>query len=213
MIFVVGALALVVILWLILRRTDPRAATIASLPKYATAEANQLQRAIADQGPARLLTPSQGPSLVTLDPARGEDYFRVRMGTDGRPPIAPVAKWRRERSKPVKPKTLSAPRARPGFAPPQTVLVPAVRCRICSRPLTNAESRRRGVGPDCYRSYGPRVVHAANPAFAEWSHRKNLIEAQQAAWQALLDEVFKQLMQRFEAEMRNWEAAGRMPAA
>lgn len=89
------------------------------------------------------------------------------------------------------------------------ILVQASRCRICGRPLTNSDSRRRGVGPDCYRTYGARVVHLANPAFAEWSDRKTLMEAQQATWQSLLDELYKQLMQRFETEMRNWSEAGR----
>lgn len=212
-VFVVGAVALVIILWLLLRRRDSRAATIRSLPKYGTTEATELQKAIVDQGPAALVSPHSGPStLLAIEPARGEDYFRARLGNGGRPPIPPVAKLRRARSKPVRPKPFAAPRARPGFAPPQTVLVPASRCRICSRPLTNSESRRRGVGPDCYRSYGPRVVHAANPAFAEWSDRKGLMDAQQAAWQALLDELYQHLMQRFETEMRNWDVAGRVAA-
>jgi hypothetical protein len=54
-------------------------------------------------------------------------------------------------------------------------------------------------------------VHAPNPAFADWSNRKALLEAQQAAWQALLDEMFRHLMQRFEEEMQNWNKTS--PAA
>ncbi len=130
MVFVVGAVALVIILWLLLRRRDSRAATIRSLPKYGTTEATELQKAIVDQGPAALVSPHSGPStLLAIEPARGEDYFRARLGNGGRLPIPPVAKLRRARSKPVRPKPFAAPRARPGFAPPQTVLVPASRCR------------------------------------------------------------------------------------
>jgi hypothetical protein len=61
------------------------------------------------------------------------------------------------------------PRPRPGFAPPRTILVLASHCRICARQLTQLESQRRGVGPDCYRNYGDRVVFAANPALTESS--------------------------------------------
>jgi hypothetical protein len=39
-----------------------------------------------------------------------------------------------------------------------------------------------------------------------------LLEARQAIWQALLDEMFKQLMQRFEEEMQNWSAASHTAA-
>lgn len=207
--YAVGIVALAIIFFLLVRRRDSRAATIRALPKYGTTEAAGLQREIVKQGPARLLSTGESlSSLVTIEPARSEAYFRERIGAGGRPPTSPAAKWRRTRSKPVRPKPIAAPRARPGFAPPETVLVHAIKCRICGRALTNSESRRRGVGPDCYRNYGPRMVHAANPAFAQWSARKDEMEVQQAAWQSLLDELYQHLMQRFEAEMRNWSEAG-----
>lgn len=211
--YALGAVAIAAILFLVLKRRDPRMATIKSLPRYATPEAAGLQRAIAVQGPARLVSPSASESsLLTIEPARTEAYFRERMGNGGGPATSPISRLRRVRSKPVRPKPLTARSARPGFAPPELIVIPASHCRICGRQLTNSDSRRRGVGPDCYRNYGPRVVHAANPAFAEWSARKRLMEAQQAAWQSLLDELYNHLMQRFEIEMRNWNEAGRVAA-
>lgn len=199
------ALAVALIVFLLVRRNDPRSATLKFLPKYGTPEAASLQQAVAAHGPARLLSQTDGTfNLVNLEPARTADDFREQIAPEGRSLSSPAARWRRARVKPVRPKPMSAPRAWPGLAPSQMVLVPAVRCRICNRPLTNSESRRRGVGPDCYRTYGSRVVHAPNPAFADWSNRKALLEAQQAAWQALLDEMFTHLMQRFEEEMKNW---------
>jgi len=213
MVYAVGALALAIIAVLLLSRRDSRVATIKSLPVYGTPEATGLQMALANQGPARLMAIGEDTtSWMTVEPARSEAYFRERIVRGGRSPSSPAARWRRSRTKPVTPKPLNAPRTRPGFAPPQTVLVQASRCRICGRPLTNSESRRRGVGPDCYRKYGARVVHAPNPAFAEWSDRKNVMEAQRAAWQSLLDELYRHLMQRFETEMRNWDEAGRSAA-
>ena len=204
-VYAFAAIALALIVFLLMRRNDPRVATLKSLPKYGSPEAATLHQAVAAHGPARLLLQTDGTfNLLDLEPPRTADDFREQIAPEGRSLTSPAARWRRARVKPVRPKPTSAPRARPGFAPPQMLLVPAVRCRICNRPLTNAESRRRGVGPDCYRTYGARVVHAPNPAFADWSNRKALLEAQQAAWQALLDEIFRQLMQRFEEEMKNW---------
>ena len=208
MIYAVVAIAVVIIVVLLLRRRDPRVATIRSLPAYATPEAASLHHAIATQGAARLMSPTGGASpWVAIEPARDEAYFRDRIGANRRSTTSPVTLWQRSRVKPVQPKPLAAPRNRPGRAPRPTVLLPAVRCRICGRALTNSESRRRGVGPDCYRNYGARVVRVPNPAFSDWTKRKELMEAQQAAWQSLLDELYRQLMQRFEAEMRNWSAA------
>jgi hypothetical protein len=211
--YVVGAAALGIILFLLLRRRDSRSATIKALPIYGSAEAAGLQKEISRQGPAQLVSSTAGTSSwVAIEPARSQAYFRERIVRDGRRPTTPGARLRRARSKPVRPKPLAAPRPRLGRAPAERMLVPASRCRICGRPLTNAESRRRGVGPDCYRNYGARVVNVPNPAFAEWSNRKALMEAQKAAWQALLDELYLHLTKRFEAEMRNWNEAGRNAA-
>jgi hypothetical protein len=208
--YVVGAVALGIILFLLSGGRDSRAATIKALPTYGSAEAARLQEEISRQGPARLVSSTADTSSwVAIEPARSEAYFRERIVRDGRRPTTPSARLRRARSKPARPKPLVAPKPRPGNAPAQTILVPASHCRICGRLLTNAESRRRGVGPDCYRNYGARLVHVPNPAFAEWSDRKTLMEAQQAAWQALLDELYLHLMRRFESEMRNWNEAGR----
>lgn len=212
MVYALGIVLIAIICFLLVRRSDPRVATINSLPTYGTAEAAGLQEAICRKGAAQLVAPADSASpFLKIEPARSKEYFRERMST-GKRPLGPPAALRRARNKPVKPKPFSAPRARAGSAPPQTLLVPASRCRICGRPLTNADSRRRGVGPDCYKSHGPRVVHAANPAFAEWSIRKETLDAQQAAWQSLLDELFKQLMERFETEMENWSEASRTAA-
>lgn len=211
--YALGAVALAFLLYLILRRRDSRVVTIKALPKYGTAEAAELQDAITRQGPTRLVSPiGQTPTVVSIEPPRSEADFRNRIHGDGRTSSTPVVRLRRARVKPVRPKPLTAPRSRPGFAPPAQILLPASRCRICGRPLTNSESRRRGVGPDCLRNYGDRIVHVPNPAFAEWSNRKRLMEAQEAAWQALLDELFKHLMERFEIEMQNWSQAGRVAA-
>lgn len=213
MVYVVAAVALAIVLALLMRRRDPRVATIRSLPVYGTPEATALQSAVANQGPARLVTTGEeASSWMAIEPARSPAHFRDQMSRGGGRPSSPAARWRHSRTKPVRPKSLTAPRTRPGFAPPQMLLVLADRCRICRRPLTNTESRRRGVGPDCYRNYGARVVHAANPDFAVWSDRKNLMEAQRAAWQALLDELYRHLMERFETEMRNWDEAGHRTA-
>lgn len=199
---------------LLLRRRDSRVATIKALPPYATTEAAALQEAIATRGSVGPVSRVESASLLfQIEPARDEAYFRERISRGGRPLTSPMARLRRARIKPVRPKPLTAPRPRPGLAPPKMVLVHASRCRICGRPLTNFESRRRGVGPDCYRKYGARVVHVANPAFAEWSNRKRVMESQQVAWQELLDELYEHLMQRFEIEMRNWSEASRPAAA
>lgn len=211
--YAVAAVAFAAILFLALRRRDTRIATIKALPRYGTPEAAGLLNAIAANGPVGLVSVSTSESAVlTIEPARSEAYFRERMGRVSGPHATPPARLRRARSRPVMPKRLVAPRPRPGLAPPKLLLVQASRCRICGRQLTNADSRRRGVGPDCLRNYGPRIVHAPNPAFAEWSARRSLMGAQQAAWQSLLDELFVHLMQRFEAEMQNWERAGRVAA-
>lgn len=211
--YALAAVALAAILFLLLKTRDSRVATLKSLPRYGTTEAAGLQQAIAAQGPVRLVSPYDSESsLFTIEPARSEAYFRDRMRNGGGPATSPISRLRRARSKPVRPKPLVAPRARPGFAPPQLILIPANNCRICGRRLTKSESRRRGVGPDCYRNYGARVVHAPNPAFAEWSTRKRVMEAQQAAWQSLLDELYDHLMQRFEVEMQNWNEAARVAA-
>lgn len=213
MYYALAAVALAVVVFLLLRRRDSRIATIRSLPKYGTPDAAELQDAIARQGPARLLSGAgTAPSLIDIEPPRSEAYFRERLAKGGRPSTSPVARWHRARSKPVRPKPLPAPRPRPGPAPPPTILVHASRCRICGRPLTNLESRRRGLGPDCYRNYGARLVHASNPAFGEWSERKRSMEAQEALWQSLLDEMYELLMARFESEMLNWNSAAKKVA-
>lgn len=210
MVYALAAVGAVIVVFMMLRRSDPRVATLKSLPRYGTSDAAALQSAIDAHGPTPLVSSSgHARALMPIEPPRSADYFREQIAPGGRSLRSPAARFRRARVKPVKPKPANARRARPGFAPPQTVLVPAVRCRICNRPLTNAESRRRGVGPDCYRTYGSRIVHAPNPAFAVWSDRKALLEAQQAAWQVLLDEMFRQLMARFEIEMQNWSMTGR----
>ena len=210
MAYAAGLAAVALMVFLLLRRRDSRVATIKSLPTYGTSEAAGLQQAIATHGAAQLLsTAGDTPPLIAVERAISVDEFREQMSAGGRRSNSPVVRWRHSRSKPVRPKQLRAPRVWPGFAPRRVLLVEANRCRICSRPLTNSESRRRGVGPDCYRKYGPRVVHIPNPAFTQWSERKALMDAQRAYWQALLDELYAQLMHRFEAEMSHWDEARR----
>jgi hypothetical protein len=116
--------ALVTIAFLVARRRDPRVATLKSLPKYGTPEASSLQQAIAAHGPTRLLSPADSSfNLVEIEPARSSEYFREQITAGGRSPSSPAARRRRARIKPVKPKPATAPKARPGFAPPRTVLV------------------------------------------------------------------------------------------
>lgn len=83
MTYLVAAVALAIVLFLVLRRRDSRVATIKSLPTYGTTEAAGLQQAIATQGPTRLLSPTESTStLVEIEPARSEVYFREQ--TNGR---------------------------------------------------------------------------------------------------------------------------------
>ena len=77
MVYLLAAVALALIVFLLVRRNDPRVAPLNSLPKYGTPEAANLQQAVAARGPAQLLSQTDGSfNLMDLEPARSPDHFR-----------------------------------------------------------------------------------------------------------------------------------------
>lgn len=93
---------------------------------------------------------------------------------------------------PQRPSSLDKPSLHlPRFVPPEPTLPPPPlerlpgrwdRCNVCRRPLTDATSRFRGIGPDCYRRervYWPQGP--VNPAYKKWEQEVERIRQEHSA--------------------------------
>lgn len=156
--------------------------------------------------------PQGRPPQATLKPTSDERKDRTQGGSPDTSHVTVnvyvyVNWWTHQRVRPIKPRRKRAGQDWVGFKPAEQLLVPAMRCRICNRPLTNSSSQRQGVGPDCLKRYGSRVVHRPNPDYIVWQERKQAAIAKQAAEQAAIDRAFRKAQDRYEREMRMWRAA------